>query len=135
MKASEIVEKVIKFYTDGGKSGYDSEAGRCKYFIDSTTRCGIGALLSEEDARSLEATYSSKSMPIYLLFELLKAPPYLVAILPEDLNYIQGINFLQDIQKAHDSCASVSGFRTNFLVRFTSNLEYLLSEYKHLLIT
>jgi hypothetical protein len=135
MKAHELIEKSIQFYTEGGKPGYDSESGRCKYFIDSTTRCGIGALLSEEDAIRLESTYSSKSMPIHLLFELMKAPDFLVGILPEDLNYRHGINFLQDIQKIHDECASNATSRADFVRWFSSNLEYLPLQYKHLLIT
>lgn len=119
MKAQELIDKAIAFYSDSNNTvGYRGTT--CVYYASENAKCGVGCLMS--DAKHVQETidfvnpYSSTIRKLYhFAFDSRKVSNRLYddpawqkvrdiirEILPEDLPQDEQITFLECLQAAHD---------------------------------
>jgi hypothetical protein len=104
MNTTEIIDKVVTFYKEGGNPGWDNVTGNCNYYV-AGNRCAIGCLVSEEEAVKLATMYSGHSVR-----ELIRADKVseVIALLPEDIeNEELKIRFLTRLQIIHDDTCNL----------------------------
>lgn len=95
MKAETIYRKVRKNLISQPKRAVDPEADVCLYYDENTgLRCAIGGILPLEVAQSIKTLRSSvPSLPFQILD----------LVLPSDMHRGTGVEFLRELQRAHDN--------------------------------
>lgn len=141
MKAREIIEKQIEFYSRPETQlgwrllSLDSKRGQCQYFVTENQRCAIGCLLKPETAAEVE-----RLRPGRVITELLEGEHQLdehlaelQGLLPEDMTTRVGMEFLRCLQRLHDvslSSNSIDGHKS-VLTAYT-RAEYPLERMRQL---
>lgn len=85
--------------------------GYCKYYKksheDKILKCGVGILMNDKEAKSLECTFRGKPIGTILGCYSPKVQPWMIT----------HRFLLKGIQKAHDNSTIVGDFITNFMRR------------------
>ncbi len=104
------------FVEEGGKPSYE---GGCVFFKDRTCRCAIGLLIPDDLGKRWDAKYNG-----WMFAEIAEADRE-----AKSLAIKYGIQFLSDLQYAHDTPASADATGDVFTSRMKINLIDLAAKY------